>query len=587
MARTTRGGAPVPKRKSRPRWSAVVGPSAALAATLSGCASPSALRWHDATPEPAASAPASPTAAATPPRPPAAGDDGVVRTQAMSLPPAADPSGNPPPSIPAPAGEYPIDLSTALRLAEAENPLIAEARQNIGLTLAQRQSARALMLPTFNTGTSLHEHQGNLQRSSGVILPIDQQSLYVGSGARTVTAETIAIPGINIFSPITEAIFQPLAAQQRVERARFDARTTANNILLDVVDYHLELLAAEATLGFRRETALQGAETAKLTRGYAQAGQGRAADADRAATELSLLERDIPIAEEEVAVNAARLSQRLHLDQSVRLRPVSPSIEPITLIDPAVPLPLLVQTAVRQRPEVNAADAAIRAAERLYDQERYRPFLPTLWVGFSGGVFGGGSNYTAVNNGNYAGRTDFDARVYWTLNNFGLGNVAIIRQRKNEVGVAVGSRARSITEVRDQVASSYGVAISARQRVDITADQLRSAEAGYREDIDRIRNEVGRPLELVNSLRLLSRARVDRVRAITDYNKAEFRLFVAMGSPPPLDRPDTTPLPAAPIAAPVLPPVIEPRILFGPDNTTAPAPAPASPFIPITPPAAH
>src|SRR5947209_3408258 len=80
------------------------------------------------------------------------------------------PTGNPPPSLPPARGEFPIDLSTALRLAEVENPLIAEARQRIGEALARQQGARALLLPSLNAGTNYHFHTGNLQRSSGRIL---------------------------------------------------------------------------------------------------------------------------------------------------------------------------------------------------------------------------------------------------------------------------------------------------------------------------------------------------------------------------------------------------------------------------------
>ena len=129
---------------------------------------------------------------------------------------------------------------------------------------------------------------------------------------------------MNIFSPLTDAIFEPLAARQQVDRSRFTASATANQILLEVAELHFELLAAEADLRVRRESAAQEAEVARLTRAYAEAEQGRAADAERAATELSLIEREIRQAEEEVAVASARLARRLHLDQSVRLRPVAP-----------------------------------------------------------------------------------------------------------------------------------------------------------------------------------------------------------------------------------------------------------------------
>ena len=143
---------------------------------------------------------------------------------------------------------------------------------------------------------------------------------------------------MSIFSQLTDAIFEPLAARQQVEAARFSASATANSILLEVAELHFELLAAEADLRVRRESAAQEAEVARLTRAYADAQQGREADAERAATELSLIVDEVRQAEEEVAVASARLAHRLHLDQSVRLRPVAPAVEMVTIVDPGVAL---------------------------------------------------------------------------------------------------------------------------------------------------------------------------------------------------------------------------------------------------------
>ena len=126
------------------------------------------------------------------------------------------------PSIPAADREYPIDLTTALRLAEVENPLIAEARQRIGEALAVRQGARVLLLPSFNFGGNYHGHTGNLQRSSGRILALDENSLYLGGGSGVMAASAAEIPGVSIISQFTDAIFRPLAAQQEVASARFE-----------------------------------------------------------------------------------------------------------------------------------------------------------------------------------------------------------------------------------------------------------------------------------------------------------------------------------------------------------------------------
>ncbi|ODT98596.1 MAG: hypothetical protein ABS79_05605 [Planctomycetes bacterium SCN 63-9] len=459
------------------------------------------------------------------------------------------------PAIPPPGREFAIDLSSALRLAQAENPQIAGAVQMIGEALAIQQKARVIMLPSLNLGASYHDHTGNLQRSSGVILNLNQKSLYFGGGAMPVTAGTVEIPAVSIFSPLTDAIFEPLAAHQHVAVAQFDAATTNNNVLREVAEFHFELIAAEAELFVRRETAMQEAEVARLTRAYADAQQGREADAERAATELSLIEIEVREAEELVAVTAARLSRRLHLDQSVRLRPIAPVTEQVTLIDPAAPLPDLIAVAIQRRPEAQARSAAISEADYRHKQEVFRPLLPTVGMGFSGGVFGGGSNLVGPELAHFGGRTDLDLMAYWTFRNFGFGNLALMKQRRAEIGQAAGEQAKAISLIRSEVSASHAEIDAARNQVGVTTRQLASAEVGFREDLQRIRNTVGRPIEVVNSLELLNHARVDRIRAVLNYNKAQIRLFVALGSPPPVDQSQVMPSNTPPIADPPLPPL--------------------------------
>ncbi|WP_422926302.1 TolC family protein [Singulisphaera sp. PoT] len=607
--------------RERPRGSLKPGVMSALCAmalcdfVASGCVSPSSRKVNDlATSAPAYKAKVADSAAAPAPIPRPLSEktrgDGLVRTQHEqpaagsttvdeALPALPDPL--PPPSrpgsvaatgeadppeavaeearvvtmiaaVPPGASEYAIDLTTSLRLAEVENPQIAEARQRIGEALAVLQGARALLLPDLNIGMNLHQHTGNLQRSSGTVLKLNESSLYFGGGADVAAAGTVEIPAISIYSSLTDAYFRPLAARQQVDGTRFQASATANRILLEVAGLHFELLAAEADLRVRRETASQGAEVARLTRAYASSGQGREADAERATTELRLVELEVREAEQGVAVASARLAHRLHLDQTVRIKSAVPRLEAISLIDPETPLPNLVQIALAEHPEIGAKSAELAAAETRHRQEIYRPLLPTLLLGYSGGAFGGGSDLVGTQLSHFAGRTDFDVQVFWTLSNMGFGNLAMIKQRQAEVGQADGDRARTIAEVRSTVAEAFAEVAAAKRRIEVTTKQLASAEEGFREDVDRIRNTVGRPIEVVNSLQLLNRARVDRIRAITDYNKAEFRLFVALGSPPPLSGPADTPLPPAPIATPLLPPLasnqaptsIPPSIPFAP-----------------------
>ena len=471
-------------------------------------------------------------------------------------PVAPTPAATTPPSIPQSAAPYPIDLSAALRLADGQNPVIGEARVLILGALAERQAARALLLPYLNAGTNYHDHTGPLQRSNGTILPLTEQSLYVGGGARTVAAESIAIPAVNIFSPLTDAIFEPLAAQQRVVGARFNASDTANKVLLEVSSLYIDLIGAEAILEVRRSIAADADRIADSVAAYAATGQGRKSDANRAEADRRLFQVDIQKAEEQVAVASALLAQRLNLDPSARLRPLAGPLEPIELINAETPPEELIRSAVARRPDLAAREALVSQAEYRIRQEKARPLLPTIWLGFSGGAFGGGSNLTTTPLGSFAGRTDFDVRAYWTLLNLGAGNASLIKQRKAQAGQAMAERARVLNQIRAEVGVARAESLALRSQVTNARFGLRTAEDGYRQDQTRLRESLSLPIEALDSLRLLSDARVTLVEAITRANRTQFALFVSLGAPPPLDSPPIgpgTPGQPSPSALPPLP----------------------------------
>ncbi len=465
------------------------------------------------------------------------------------------------PAIPPVASEYPIDLPTALRLAERENPVIAGARSRIGEALAQQQQARVELLPWLNTGASYDGHAGDLQQSKGTILNVSRQNVYVGGGAWGVAPGAPIIPAISLLEPLANAIYDPLAAHQRVHQAQADASATANAVLLEVADHYLVLLGATARLEADRRAVEEAAELMRITARYAQIGEGRPADFHRAEAEWRIRRADVRRAEEERAVASARLCRRLHLDPSVQVHPLATDLEILSLVNLNCDVPALIAMAVERRPEIKAAAAGLAASEIQLKQESARPFLPSLLLQFSGAAFGGGSNLSPPLIGNFGGRTDLNAGVFWTFENLGFGNLVHQKQRRAQVGEATGRQARTIAMVRQEVAAAYGEARARRDEIEIAREGLNTARDGFRRDIERAEQAVPnqqdrtpRPIEVVNSLKLLIEARRRLIRTIVGYDQAQFRLFVAMGSPPPLDQPaDPTSPPVAirTLAAPV------------------------------------
>jgi outer membrane protein TolC len=449
-----------------------------------------------------------------------------------------------------------IDFDTALRLAGLRNPELMIARERITEAAAQRQFAAAQLLPSINAGMNYDDHSGNLQQSTGAMLNVHRQSLYLGAGAGAIGAGTVTIPGVVWNAQVSELIYNNLVSRQVVVQRDFALEATRNNVLLQVAAAYEELLRAEERRAVAIENRDDTQEVARLTANYAKTGQGRQADADRAATELARREFDLLQAEGQVATASAGLCRLLSLDPTSRLHPIDRAAVPATVVADEIPMKELIATALVRRPELKAQQAAIRQTMLALQGARALPFTPTVLIGYSSGTFGGGSDESLPELGNYQGRSDFDAIAYWTLQNLGVGNVALIREAESHARTENYQMTRVLDQVRDEVAQAYARAHARWAQIGVSEKAVRAAQEAFAEDLRRIRGQQGLPIEVLDSVRLLGQGRNDYLNAIVDYNRAELELYVALGQPPAnvLARP-------GPVAAePVQPPVPQPAL---------------------------
>ena len=460
-----------------------------------------------------------------------AGNDDKSPSSAVAPPPAT------PPSILAIEAQ-PIDLTTALQLANVQNPEFNVARTRILEAAAMRQLAAAYFLPSINPGLNYDSHTGNLQQSSGNILSVNRSAFYVGAGANAVAAGTPTIPGVYFNVNVGAGFFQYLASKQIVRQREFESIAVRNQMFLQVTWAYSELLRAEG----RRATQTQARDEAKvvatLTADFFEKGLGRAADANRAATQLARREADIQAAEAEILVASANLCRLLNLDPSLRLHPTDAVVVPQPLVPDPIPVSELIAMGLLHRPELAAQRAAIQAALMTLDGAKILPFSPTTLVGFSGGAFGGGSNLVRPIFGGLGGRSDLDAIVFWTIRNLGVGNIAMIRMADAQLKVNQFQRVEILNRVRADVAEAYARAHARYAQIGIYEEAVRSGYLAFHQDLDRIRAMAAArvrdvlPIELLNSFDLLANARVEYVDAIVDYNRAQFAMYVALGQPP-------------------------------------------------------
>lgn len=449
-----------------------------------------------------------------------------------------------------------IDLASALQLAGVQNPEILLARERISETAAIRQFAAAQILPNVNGGMSFDDHSGPLQQSNGHILNVSRSALYVGAGANAIAAGSVNIPGVMWNQNISQGIFTYLVARQTVRRTEFQSQAVRNETLKRVAVAYVELLRTAGRRAIAIKIRDDAAEIARLTAAFAKTGQGRQADADRAATELSRRENQLTLINGELRIASAMLARLLNLDPSIRLRPAETWVVPTPLVPEAITLRELIGMAALRRPELAAQREAVAIALLNLRGSRFLPFSPTTLVGYSAGAFGGGSNLQAVRFGNFTGRGDFDVVAYWTLQNLGIGNRAQVNAARSRLRQSDLERLEVLNAVRTEVARAYA---GSQVRFAQIATAERAVQTGidsFTEDMVRIKNNEGLPIEVLDSLRLLGRARFEYLDSIAEYNASQFELYVALGQPPAnaLARPVNAEQPTPPAAGAPAPP---------------------------------
>ena len=390
--------------------------------------------------------------------------------------------------------------------------------------------------------------EGPLQRDTGEILNVSAQSLYFGGGAGALSGGTVGIPALHVIAPLGDALLEPLIARQRVTVSQFDAHATANTVLLEVATRYVTLMGAEAQLQADRRAEADINKVVDAVSAFVRVGQARKADVDRARTRAFFVHNEVLRAEERLAIASAQLARVLDLDPSLRLQTVATTAMAVQLVDSGCGLETLIGIALRQRPEMAARSATIELRETRVRQERWRPLLPTVSAGYSAGEFGGGSNLAPSRFDNFAGRSDFDVWAVWTLENAGIGNLAVQRVRRAEADQAVSLRVRTMNQIREEVSEAYATSAARQRQMEIARQQLASAQSGFREELIRTRGGEGLPIEVLNSFELALRASLDSIVATVEYDQAQFRLFVSLGNPPPEVLPGALPSAAAPAA---------------------------------------
>ena len=447
---------------------------------------------------------------------------------------------------------FPINLATALRLADARPLIVASAQASAWVAEAQLQKAKVLWLPAFMMNAAYFRHDGyGPDFNGGINVPQGLNAFgqpVVGSFGKPLNQNlNWFISGVSLYQAIavTDAIFQPLASRQDLNAKRWDIQTAKNEALLET---------ARAYFNVHR---FRGQYTAAL---YC-VDQGRkllekidtlksdlipAVEVDRARNQLADLEQLAVSHREEWRVASADLTQVLRLDPRAVVVPLEQDHLQITLIEPSRSLDDLIPIGLTNRPELAAQQALIQAALVRIRQEKMRPLLPLITIsGFQtpGGMTTEASIFGTGNGGKlnlWSFRDDISTQLIWQLQNMGFGNMALIKKRRGEQSRATAALFQIQDMVAEEVTQSQAILQSAAARVVQAERSLQMSLITFQKNLEglgqtrRFENVlelIYRPQEVVYALQLLKVAFDEYFDTVAEYNIAQFQLFHALGYP--------------------------------------------------------
>jgi outer membrane protein TolC len=477
---------------------------------VTGCSVTAPLGGQEVSTLPIVHAPLAPPATST-----------SVVTPELPAVPASQPDDRP----------LPINLPTAMQLAHLRNVDIAAAAERVQVAAAILEQARAQWLPSITLGADFSAHAGPIQDVSNAVFNDSHNSVMVGGGTGIGPAAVLSV---------NDAIFAPLVARQHVRAGEADSQATANDTLVAVTDAYFTVQQSRGELAGAVETTRRMEELVRRTTRLAPALVPDL-ETDRAETELGRRQQAELLARERWKTASASLARVLRLDPDAQIEPAEPPQLRVELIDLKKPVNDLIAIALTSRPELASQQSQVQATLALLKRERWRPLIPSIVLrGAStpGGTLAGGGFFPSPSGSGAGMRGDVDLQVLWQLNNLGLGNIALVHQREAENRAASLDLLRIEDRVAEEVVQTHAQAQLAARRVDVAEKAARSALKSADKNLVALGqtkaagNQVVllvRPQEAVAAVQALAQAYVDYYGAVADANRAQFRLYRALG----------------------------------------------------------
>ena len=438
---------------------------------------------------------------------------GAALAQTPPATPAPTPSA-PAPAAPAPSSTLPVAPVQTFTLAQAvqstltRNPQIVAAQQSLEAAQQGVAQARAGYGPSVSVNANGTAGATNAPVSSALTSP-------------TATG-TAGIAGtITVFdNGRTKALVE--SAQAGVASAQAALKQTQQDLALQAAAQFFTVLSSEGVADAQQQVLAQAQAQLALVQAQVRAGVAPQADVIQAQAQVAQAQVSVLNAGAQILTTKASLASTMGIDTTT----------PIEVASPTVPSPQLsvtsdqvIAAALRNRPEIAKANAAVQAAQAGLDTA-YVNAGPQVSIGLGAG-YTPASTEPALNNTASYGLT---GTISLPLFDSGRGRAEIAGAQATLKG-AQASLSSTILSIRQDAYQSYLGAVQAAANVTATQAAKAAADQALSVAQGQYRAGVGTIIAVIQAQTTAAQADVNAASAVYSYESALATLQHAQGAP--------------------------------------------------------
>jgi outer membrane protein TolC len=400
---------------------------------------------------------------------------------------------------------FPVTLESVLQLSGANNLTVQEYQLKHKQALAEQSKAKEWWLPEIQAGYSTHFLNGAAMNTDGnIFTDVDRNNLWLGLG-------------ISVEIDFKDGFYKTLAAKKKSEAANYFTIAQRNQVILKSVQTYFDLQTEQLKYSFLQNMASQADTIAQQLKVQVDAGLRFQSEYLLAQSNYNHIKISMLQAKTEWRKKSALLTNLLDLEGITYLVSADTLLLPLAFIMPSVDT-----ISVEKRPEYLGLNTELSSIHAFRKTENQGLLLPKLKVGFDNGAFGAYSDplYNTY---------QFNASLLWSLP---LGRITH-RSDLKKWDAKIMSQQNKVEQFKNRFNQEITTSIAeleiVEQQIEIAKDALSQIAESLRQSIERQKIAEAEPFEVFQAQQFYLQVQLDYLQAVSEYNKSQFALKVAMG----------------------------------------------------------